>query len=342
MTLGIVSNMAAMIILVKLRSRPCMRRRSRAFLLLATSLVVTDFLGHAILGSIVLKLYVFWDGSVAQEAEADALCHFLGGSMVFFGLSSLFMGSLMAAERSVGITRPLLHASLVSGGRAKLAVVMIWLVALCVALMPGLGVGTYTYQYPGTWCFIRVLQGVEVLDVVFVLMFSSLAFGSLGISLLCNIVSGLTLLAGRIRPHPCNRHHSKSHDIEMVVQLVGFMLTSCICWSPLLVLSVLSVTHSYGGHGAVQDGDGRGYDGGSWYEALMVKSVRLASWNQILDPWVYILLRRSVLYRLISIITRTHREDLRETSMFLRGTTPSWRGGNMVASTHTEHSAELR
>lgn len=31
--------------------------------------------------------------------------------------------------------------------------------------------------------------------------------------------------------------------------------------------------------------------------------VRLASWNQILDPWVYILLRRAVL-RKIYIITK--------------------------------------
>lgn len=235
MTLGIVSNMAAMIILINLSSRPRVLRHSRVFLLIATSLVVTDFLGHVILGSIVLKLYVFWDESVVQEAEPDALCHFLGGSMVFFGLSPLFLGSLMAAERSVGITRPLLHITLVNKDGAKQAVVMIWLVALCVALMPGLGVGTYSYQYPGTWCFIRVLQGVEGQDVIFVLVFFSLAFGSLGVSFLCNTVSGLTLLSRRIGPRPCNHQHSRSHDIEMLVQLVGIMLTSSICWSPLLV-----------------------------------------------------------------------------------------------------------
>ena len=38
------------------------------------------------------------------------------------------------------------------------------------------------------------------------------------------------------------------------------------------------------------------------YETLMVTGVRLASWNQILDPWVYILLRRAVL-RKICVIT---------------------------------------
>jgi len=36
----------------------------------------------------------------------------------------------------------------------------------------------------------------------------------------------------------------------------------------------------------------------STYKTLMVLGVRLASWNQILDPWVYILLRRTVLRKI--------------------------------------------
>lgn len=39
----------------------------------------------------------------------------------------------------------------------------------------------------------------------------------------------------------------------------------------------------------------------SSYKTLMVMSVRLATWNQILDPWVYILLRRTVLRKIYLI-----------------------------------------
>lgn len=39
----------------------------------------------------------------------------------------------------------------------------------------------------------------------------------------------------------------------------------------------------------------------SYYETLMVMGVRLATWNQILDPWVYILLRRTVLRKIYLI-----------------------------------------
>ena len=38
-----------------------------------------------------------------------------------------------------------------------------------------------------------------------------------------------------------------------------------------------------------------------YYENLLVLGVRLATWNQILDPWVYILLRRTVLRKIYLI-----------------------------------------
>ncbi len=37
-------------------------------------------------------------------------------------------------------------------------------------------------------------------------------------------------------------------------------------------------------------------------EKLLLFALRLASWNQILDPWVYILLRRAVLRRLLQLL----------------------------------------
>uniref|UniRef100_A0A4W4FCX4 Thromboxane A2 receptor n=1 Tax=Electrophorus electricus TaxID=8005 RepID=A0A4W4FCX4_ELEEL len=285
MTLGILSNTVALLILVT--SYAHLRRRSKAtFLLFASSLVLTDFLGHVIPGAIVLKLYLSGGVPATHYARADALCQFLGGSMVFFGLCPLFLGCAMAAERCLGVTNPLLHTSLVSTTRTKLSLSLIWLAALCVALLPCFQLGSYSYQYPGTWCFIHVLEGTGAADVAFVLLFSGLGFLSLVVALLCNTISGLTLLLGRMRKQSCRRQSARSHDIEMVVQLVGIMVTSCICWSPLLVsLRVASIQNL------------------DKYRTLMVTGVRLASWNQILDPWVYILLRRAVL-RKIYLITK--------------------------------------
>ncbi|XDV36353.1 hypothetical protein PO909_006148 [Leuciscus waleckii] len=204
--------------------------------------------------------------------------------MVFFGLCPLFLGCAMAAERCLGVTKPLLHASLVTTARTKLSLSIIWLAALCVALL-----------YPGTWCFIEVLEDTEKADVAFVLLFSGLGLTSLAIALVCNTISGLTLVLARIRRKPCNRRSAKSHDIEMVVQLVGIMFTSCICWSPLLIVGLITVKHSY---------EGSIGDDLATYKTLMIMGVRIASWNQILDPWVYILLRRSILQKIYLITKR--------------------------------------
>ncbi|XP_070683918.1 prostaglandin E2 receptor EP1 subtype-like [Pempheris klunzingeri] len=291
MTLGIISNIVALFILANAYS--LQRRRTKAtFLLFATSLVVTDFIGHVIPGALVLRLYL--SGGVRPEDfnSSDGMCQFLGGSMVFFGLCPLFMGCAMAAERCLGVTKPLLHSSLVTKTRTKICLSVIWLAALCVALLPCFQLGSYAYQDPGTWCFINVLSDTEEVDVAFVVLFSGLGLTSLAVALVCNTISGLTLVLARLRRQPGSHHSAKSHDIEMVVQLVGIMVTSCICWSPLLIFGLMSVIRSYTGS--------IGEDLPS-YKTLMVMGVRLATWNQILDPWVYILLRRTVLRKIYLI-----------------------------------------
>ncbi|XP_051568209.1 prostaglandin E2 receptor EP1 subtype-like [Myxocyprinus asiaticus] len=292
MTLGILSNIVALLILANAYAH--LRRRSKAFLLFASSLVATDFVGHVIPGSIVMRLYLSGGVPSGDYNRQEPLCQFLGGSMVFFGLCPLFLGCAMAVERCLGVTKPLLHASLVTTARTKLSLSVIWLAALCVALLPCFQLGSYTYQYPGTWCFIKVLEDTDVADVAFVMLFSGLGLTSLSVALVCNTISGLTLVLARIRKKPCNRQSARSHDIEMVVQLVGIMVTSCICWSPLLIVGLFTVTQSY--KGSIEDDI-------ATYKTLMIMGVRIASWNQILDPWVYILLRRAVLQK-IYLITK--------------------------------------
>ncbi|XP_062337350.1 prostaglandin E2 receptor EP1 subtype-like [Osmerus eperlanus] len=300
MTLGMASNIVALAILAKAYAR--LRRRSKAvFLLFASFLVTTDFLGHALPGALVLILH-----SAPVLPSHPAFCQFLGGSLVFFGLCPLLLGCVMAAERCLGVARPLLHAALVTTPRARLALGLVWLLALGVALLPSLGLGAYATQHPGTWCFIRVLDPEDASDLGFVLLFSGLALGSLAMALACNTVSGVVLLRARLRRKACPRSAAKSHDIEMVVQLVGIMVASCICWSPLLIFGLMSVTSSYG---RVHDDEQKGY-----YHGLLLTGVRLATWNQILDPWVYILLRRAVL-RKIYCITGRHGNALRRSTL---------------------------
>ncbi|XP_057716532.1 prostaglandin E2 receptor EP1 subtype-like isoform X1 [Corythoichthys intestinalis] len=304
MTLGIVFNVVALIILAKAYTR--FRRRSKAtFLLFASSLVATDLAGHVINGALVLRRYTagivnltdpLSDFSGNLKTDPDVPCLFLGCCMVFFGLSPLFLGCAMAAERCLGVSRPLLHARLVTTARTKIALALIWLSALSVALLPFFSLGAYTYQYPGSWCFIRVMEGTQSTDLVFVTLFTGLALSSLAIAFVCNTISGLTLMRARLKKKSSSQRSSaRSHDTEMVVQLVGIMVASTICWSPLLVFGLMSATRSYN----------RSLDPDrNTYKDLMVTGVRMATCNQILDPWVYILLRRAILKKIYRITKR--------------------------------------
>ncbi|XP_057716534.1 prostaglandin E2 receptor EP1 subtype-like isoform X2 [Corythoichthys intestinalis] len=230
------------------------------------------------------------------KTDPDVPCLFLGCCMVFFGLSPLFLGCAMAAERCLGVSRPLLHARLVTTARTKIALALIWLSALSVALLPFFSLGAYTYQYPGSWCFIRVMEGTQSTDLVFVTLFTGLALSSLAIAFVCNTISGLTLMRARLKKKSSSQRSSaRSHDTEMVVQLVGIMVASTICWSPLLVFGLMSATRSYN----------RSLDPDrNTYKDLMVTGVRMATCNQILDPWVYILLRRAILKKIYRITKR--------------------------------------
>ncbi|XP_019963629.1 prostaglandin E2 receptor EP1 subtype-like [Paralichthys olivaceus] len=296
MTLGILFNVVALIILAKAYNR--FRRRSKAtFLLFASSLVATDLAGHVIAGTLVLRIYSTVNNSTVNTTSScrdpDASCLFLGSCMVFFGLCPLFLGCAMAAERCLGVTRPLLHARLVTTARTKMALTLIWLLALLVALLPFFNLGAYTYQYPGTWCFIRVMEDTKASDLAFVMLFSGLALSSLAVAFVCNTISGITLVRARLKKRcSSQRRSATSNDTEMVVQLVGIMVTSCICWSPLLIFGVMSAMWSYR-NPLSSDRD--------TYQALMVTGVRMATCNQILDPWVYILLRRAILRKIYRI-----------------------------------------
>ncbi|XP_077590674.1 prostaglandin E2 receptor EP1 subtype-like [Stigmatopora nigra] len=304
MTLGIVFNVVALIILAKAYNR--FRRRSKAtFLLFASSLVATDLAGHVINGALVLRRYTAGIMNLTDppsdfpdnlKTDPDVPCLFLGCCMVFFGLSPLFLGCAMAAERCLGVSRPLLHARLVTTARTKMALALIWLLALCVAVLPFFSLGAYAYQYPGSWCFIRVMDGTQSTDLAFVTLFSGLALSSLGVAFVCNTISGITLMRARLKKKSSSQRSSaRSHDTEMVVQLVGIMVASSICWSPLLVFGLISATRSYSGS--------LGPDRNT-YEDLMVTGVRMATCNQILDPWVYILLRRAILKKIYGITKR--------------------------------------
>ncbi|XP_060248372.1 prostaglandin E2 receptor EP1 subtype [Meriones unguiculatus] len=359
MTLGAVSNVLALALLAQVAGRLRRRRSAATFLLFVASLLAIDLAGHVIPGALVLRLYA------AGRAPAGGACHFLGGCMVFFGLCPLLLGCGMAVERCVGVTQPLLHAARVSVARARLALAMLAAMALAVALLPLAHVGRYELQYPGTWCFISLGPRGGWRQALLAGLFAGLGLAALLAALVCNTLSGLALLRARWRrsrsrrfrettgPDDRRRWGSRgprlasassassiasasatlrssrgggsarrvhAHDVEMVGQLVGIMVVSCICWSPLLVLVVLAIG---------------GWNSSSLQRPLFL-AVRLASWNQILDPWVYILLRQAMLRQLLRLLPMRAGAKGGPTELGL--TKSAWEASSLGSSRHSAFS----
>ncbi|XP_077604090.1 thromboxane A2 receptor isoform X2 [Crocuta crocuta] len=229
---GLASNLLALSVLAGARQGGSHARSS--FLTFLCGLVLTDFMGLLVTGVIVVSQHaILFDWRAVDPG--CRLCQFMGVIMVFFGLCPLWLGTAMASERYLGITRPFSRPAAASQRRAWATVGLVWGSALALGLLPLLGVGRYTVQYPGSWCFLTL--GAQPGDVAFGLLFSLLGSFSVGLSFLLNTVSVATLChvyhgqeAAQQRPRDC--------EVEMMAQLTGIMVVASICWMPLLGLAV--------------------------------------------------------------------------------------------------------
>lgn len=76
--------------------------------------------------------------------------------------------------------------------------------------------------------------------------------------------------------------------------------------------------------------------GSSSLQRPLFLAVRLASWNQILDPWVYILLRQAVLRQLLRLLPP--RAGAKGSPAGLRLTRSAWEASSLRSSRHSSLS----
>lgn len=273
--LGLSSNLFALVVLVRSFQQTHSRSRS-SFLLFLCGLVMTDFMGLLVTGSIVISFRVTGLDWMSLDPHCH-FCNFMGMSMVFYGLCPLLLGASMAVERFVGINRPFMRSTSMSKGRVCATVAGIWMTAGCISLLPVLGLGSYHIQVPGSWCFLNISD--EPLDVASCLIFSLVGLLSLAVSFVLNTISVVTLL--KVCCGQGSGKRRRDYEVEMMVQLILILVIASICWCPLLVFIAQTV-----------------YSGKMVNFAMLLLCIRFATWNQILDPWVYILFRRTLLKRM--------------------------------------------
>ncbi|XP_017692484.1 PREDICTED: thromboxane A2 receptor [Lepidothrix coronata] len=281
--IGLCSNLFALCVLLS-SSRKLSSHARSSFLVFLCGLVVTDFMGLLVTASVIIP-YHFIKFPWAEVDPDCHLCNFLGFSMVFFGQCPLLLGATMAGERFLGINRPFSRSTSISKRRAWAMVGLVWGFSCLLGLLPVLGLGRYTLQFPGSWCFLTLLPDTG--DIIFCLLFALLGILSVLLSFVLNTISVVTLC--RVYHDRESVQRRRDSEVEMMVQLVGIMIIATICWMPLLIFIVQTALQRLPG--------GRAQELPTDTQEMLLIYIRMVTWNQILDPWVYILFRRAVLHR---------------------------------------------
>lgn len=274
MTLGAVSNVLALVLLAQVAGRMRRRRSAATFLLFVASLLAIDLAGHVIPGALVLRLYTagrapaggachFLGGcmvffglcplllgcGMAVERCVGVTQPLIHAARVSVARARLALAVLAAMALAVALL-PLVHVGhyelqypgtwcfISLGPRGG------WRQALLAGLFAGLGLAALLAAL-----VCNTLSGLALLRARWrrrrSRRFRETAgpddrrrWGSRGPRLAStSSASSVTSASATLRSSrgggSARRVHA--HDVEMVGQLVGIMVVSCICWSPLLV-----------------------------------------------------------------------------------------------------------
>ncbi|XP_030062911.1 prostaglandin E2 receptor EP3 subtype [Microcaecilia unicolor] len=300
MITGMVGNALA-ILLVCRSYKKKENKRKQPFLLCIGSLALTDLTGQLLTSPIVIAVYL----SNRQWSRVDPsghLCVFFGLCMTMFGLCPLFIASAMAIERMLAIRTPHWYSSHMKTRATKTVLLCIWIGVFAFAMMPLAGAGQYLLQWPGTWCFISTGDSHIAGNTFFATTFASLGLTALFVTFACNLATIKTLIA-RCKNKTSAFKPSKQWEritMETMIQLMGIMSVLFACWSPLLVIMLKMISN----HTSVEHCKRSSVIQNMELQKecnLFLTAVRLASLNQILDPWVYLLLRKILLRKVCQV-----------------------------------------
>ncbi|KAF7200540.1 prostaglandin E receptor 4 (subtype EP4) a [Nothobranchius furzeri] len=291
---GVVGNVIAIVVLCKTRRE----QKETTFYTLVCGLAVTDLLGTLLASPVTIATYVkgSWPGQ-------DPLCQYFGFTMLFFSLAGLSIICAMSVERFIAINHAYFYNDYVDQRLAGKTLIAIYISNALFCALPIVGFGQVKKQYPQTWCFLE-WRSNKTSDAAYSYMYAG--FSSLLI--LATVVCNVLVCGALIRMHrrfvrrtslgtdlgrnvdPRRRARSFGRlagaEIQMVILLIGTSVVVLICSIPLVSQVFLNQLYKT----SVEQRLDINPD---------LRAIRFASFNPILDPWIYILLRKAVLLKLI-------------------------------------------
>ncbi|XP_051979183.1 prostaglandin E2 receptor EP4 subtype-like [Xyrauchen texanus] len=293
---GVVGNVIAIVVLRKSRKE----QKETTFYTLVCGLAVTDLLGTLLASPVTIATYVngVWPGG-------EPLCQYSGFILLFFSLAGLSIICAMSIERYLAINHAYFYSHYVDQRVAGLTLMAIYVSNALFCSLPTMGLGSVVHQYPGTWCFIDWRTN-DSTNATFSYMYAGVSSVLILATVICNVLVCAALLMmhkrfvrrtslgmdqGRIAE--IRRRRSFAHlagaEIHMVIVLIATSIVVLICSIPLVVQVFVNQLYRY----PVEMVKEQNPD---------LKAIRIASINPILDPWIYILLRKTVVLKLLEKI----------------------------------------
>ncbi|XP_043930267.1 prostaglandin E2 receptor EP2 subtype-like [Protopterus annectens] len=292
-TVGFVGNFITLVLLERRRRKN--RNNIPLFQVLVTGLVITDLMGSCLINPMILTSYAT-NKTLMSMGENHMVCHTFAFLMAFFGLVTMFILFAMALERCLAIGLPYFYKRHITKRRGSVTLPVVYSFSIIFCSLPFMGIGKYVQYYPGTWCFIRMKYGHGKGDpdhgVAFALLYASLIVFIIISILICNSV----VMVHLIRMHQRQKLHrilnrglrvsvhiSVAEEVDHLILLMLMTITFVICSAPFTVRAYKEIF--------APDENCK----------ADLEALRFFAFNSIVDPWVFTILRPSVL-RVIRLI----------------------------------------
>ncbi|XP_059358871.1 prostaglandin E receptor 4 (subtype EP4) a [Carassius carassius] len=293
---GVISNLIAIVVLCKSRRE----QKETTFYTLVCGLAVTDLLGTVLASPVTIATYV-----KGAWPDGDPLCQYFGFVLLFFSLAGLSIICAMSIERYIAINHAYFYNEHVDQKLAGVTLLAIYASNILFCALPSAGFGEVKMQYPQTWCFIEWRTNVST-HAAFSFMYAGCSSLLILVTVVCNVLVCAALIRmhrgfvrrtslgtdpGRASDPGRSRSFSRlaGAEIQMVILLIATSAVVLICSIPLVVQVFLNQLYKT----PVEKRLDKNPD---------LLAIRFASTNPILDPWIYILLRKAVLSKVIENI----------------------------------------
>ncbi|XP_061198229.1 prostaglandin E2 receptor EP4 subtype-like [Saccostrea echinata] len=303
---GILGNLIA-IVLLCVSSR---RHRWRPFHRFVCGLAVTDLCGIVFVYPAVIVRYA----SGFTYDYPKELCEFISFVFSFSFMSSALIVSGMSFDRFLAIVYPHIYKHS-PNTRANAILFSIWLFTAIISSLNLMGLGSVKNFYPGSWCFIDFASS-DFLDRLNTYIYSVVGLIVMAVTSFLNIAVVVSICR---RPRvSSDMRKGRRNEIFVISFLFSIVTLFSICWIPLMVRMLINASASNPKNGP---------------EELL--AVRMTITNAIIDPWIYIILRKENLVKMSHLQERLNNCLRLRTVYITTESIPAKDESNMMESSAT-------